>query len=157
MAIKEEISAGGVLIRRINDCLEVALISVRHGKRWGFPKGRQEAGEPLPKTALREVEEETGLKGSILSELGSISFDFNFKNGNDRSRRHKVVHFFLMENIGGDITGFDKHEVKECRWFPIDEALARLSFDDEKGLLRESQRQLKGRALRGAPSSCEDK
>jgi len=157
VAIKEEISAGGVLVRRIDDCLEVALISVKHGKRWGLPKGRQEAGELLRETALREVEEETGLKGSIVSELGSISFDFNFKSGNDRSRRHKVVHFFLMDYIGGDITGFDRHEVKECRWFPIEDALTRLSFDDEKGLLRESRRQLNVKALRGAPSSCEDK
>jgi len=140
VGVKEEISAGGVVVRDTDKGLEVALISVRNGKRWGLPKGRQEAGESFTETALREVEEETGLKCSVLAGLGTIVFDFNFKNGHTLSLRHKVVHFFLMERSGGDIRGFDRNEVDDCRWFPIKEALAVLSYDDEKRLLVDSEK-----------------
>ncbi len=157
MDIKEEISAGGVVVRESNRGLEVALISVRRGKRWGLPKGRQEAGETFAETALREVEEETGLKASILAGLGTIVFDFNFKNGDTLSLRHKVVHFFLMESTGGDITGFDRHEVDDCRWFPMKEALAVLTYDDEKKLLADSEKFLNGTRSVGKSTIKKDK
>jgi len=140
VSVKQEISAGGVIVRRVASGLEVALISVRHGKRWGLPKGRQEDGELLSETALREVREETGLNGSILAELGTISFDFNFKDGDSLRRSHKIVHFFLMEHLGGDISGYDRGEVEDCRWFSLEEAMELLSFDDEKGLIMDSKK-----------------
>jgi len=142
LSIKKEVSAGGVVVRRVNGGLQVALISVRHGKRWGLPKGRQEAGETFAQTALREVQEETGLICAILTGLGAVDFDFHFKNGATISKRHKTVHYFLMESIGGDIADYERAEVDECRWFCLEEAMAQLSFDDEKGLIRDSEKYL---------------
>jgi len=140
VSIQEEISAGGVVVRSFEGILQAALISVRNGKRWGLPKGRQEEGELLTETALREVEEETGLKCAILTGLGSISFDFHFKEGNSLSRRHKVVHYYLMERIGGDIGLYDRLEVDDCQWFALENAINLLTFQDEKGLVREAEK-----------------
>jgi len=157
MGKKQEISAGGVVIRRAEGGLEAALISVRHGKRWGLPKGRQEAGEQLSETALREVEEETGLKCSILTELGTLSFDFSFKEGNSLSRRHKIVHYYLMERLSGDVSDYDRVEVDDCQWFPLAEALTLLTFDDERGLIKNSEKYLNSEARSGDSAFKGDK
>jgi len=134
--MKEEISAGGVIMRPGKDGPELALISVRSGKRWGLPKGRQEDGEDLSMTALREVAEETGLKGKVLLPLGHVTYYYTFVNGSRAHKRHKVVHYFLMLCTGGDISRFDRFEVSDCRWFPVEEALQVLSFEDEKDTVR---------------------
>lgn len=157
MEIKHEISAGGLVIRRAEGGLEVALISVRQGKRWGLPKGRKEVGESLSVTALREVEEETGLSCSILTELGTVSFDFSFKDGKHLSRRHKTVHYYLMKYISGDVSAYDRAEVDDCQWFPLAEALSLLTFDDEKGLIRKSEKYLNSSHTGGLPPCHGDK
>jgi len=130
-----EISAGGVFVRQGADGLEVVLISVRGGKRWALPKGRQDGGETLAETALREAAEETGLRGRIIAPLGSMDFDFVFIDGPDSEKRHKIVHFFLMENTGGDIKAYDRVEISDCRWFPIQEAAELLRFEDERDIV----------------------
>ena len=60
-----EVNAGGGLVR--NSRGEFLLI--RRSGLWDLPKGHQEPGEPIEYTALREVEEETGLKGLVLGEF----------------------------------------------------------------------------------------
>jgi len=59
----KEISAGGVVYRKEGDRLELLMIEDRYGK-WTLPKGKQEAGEEVEETALREIREETGLRGA---------------------------------------------------------------------------------------------
>lgn len=142
------ISAGGVVFRPAGRTVEVALISTRGGKVWGLPKGLAEKGENLARTAHREVKEETGIDGKILKNLGHIEYFFSFKQDtgggeNGVERVFKIVYFFLMEFIGGDISDHDT-EVDEVRWFPIDEAVRILKFDDEKGIVRKAKKELKG-------------
>jgi len=152
MKTERRISAGGVVFRRPPDKpdkVEVALISTKGGKVWGLPKGLAEKGENLAFTAHREVKEETGLDGKILSNLGHIEYFFTFKDDDETKRSFKIVYFFLMEYIGGDVAGHDS-EVDDCQWFPIDKAIRLMKYDDEKGILRKARKEIKGMAGKAA-------
>jgi 8-oxo-dGTP pyrophosphatase MutT (NUDIX family) len=87
-------------------------------------------GESLEETALREVQEETGLRVRIVSPLDSISYTF-VQHG---TRIYKTVHYFLMEPIGGSLEDHD-HEFEEVRWVSFQEAPALLSFETERSLV----------------------
>lgn len=94
----KEISAGGVVYRYVEDRLQLLMIEDRFGN-WTLPKGKQEAGETLEATALREIWEETGIKGSIVARLATIHFQYL------RPKREgyidKEVHYFLVNVLSG--------------------------------------------------------
>ena len=64
----KEISAGGVVYRYNGDQLQIQLIKDRYGKM-SFAKGKQEPGESVEETALREIVEETGIVGIIVKPI----------------------------------------------------------------------------------------
>lgn len=144
MNTERQISAGGVIYRPKGDSHEVALISVKGGKVWGLPKGTAEKGENLARTAHREVREETGLEGKILDKLGHIEYFFTFKDTekNETRRFFKMVYFFLMEYLSGNVTDHDE-EVDECRWVDIDEAVKLMKYKDEKDIIEKAKRMIK--------------
>lgn len=134
MRTRSEFSAGGVVIRRTPESVEVALAARRTRKgdlAWGLPKGLVEPGEQPDQAALREVREETGLEAEILEPLGEISYWYVWEG----ERVRKKVAFFLMEATGGDISLHD-HEMEEVRWFPRAEAPRRATYPSERALLR---------------------
>lgn len=138
MRTRSEFSAGGVVIRRTAEGIEVALAARRTRKgdlAWGLPKGLVEPGEEPEEAALREVREETGLEAKILSSLGEISYWYVW----DEERVRKRVAFFLMEATGGDISAHD-HEMEEVRWFPLEGAPRRATYPTERGVLRNAVR-----------------
>jgi ADP-ribose pyrophosphatase YjhB (NUDIX family) len=98
---------------------------------WSLPKGHIEAGETAEETAVREVEEETGIIGRVVAPLGTIDFWFVAE---DR-RVHKTVHHFLLEALGGELSDEDV-EVSEVAWVPLDELESRLAYADERRLIR---------------------
>ena len=102
----------------------------RDSVTWTLPKGTPNAGESAEETALREVEEETGLKVRILEPVSSIQYDF-VQAG---TRIEKTVHYFLMAPVGGDLSRHD-HEFERVRWVPFDEAGGLLSFATERELV----------------------
>jgi 8-oxo-dGTP pyrophosphatase MutT (NUDIX family) len=57
-----DVSAGGVVLREADSHLEVALVGRGQPLRWGLPKGGLQAGETIDRAAVREVQEETGLR-----------------------------------------------------------------------------------------------
>lgn len=118
-------SAGGLVVGESG----VLLISTREGSRWQLPKGHLEAGEGPEQAAVREVREETGVTGRIVSPLPGI--DYFFVEQRER-RIHKHVDFFLLRYESGDPTGYDPREVSGAAWFSWEEALARLSFPSER-------------------------
>jgi len=123
-------AAGGVVLRQGEHGGEVALLGRGTDGSWVFPKGTPTAGESLEETALREVREETGLDVRILRPLGEMTY--SFAAGGDRVQ--KVVHFFLMEPIGGDPSLHDA-EYDEVRWVTVPEARRMLTFDTYRDVL----------------------
>jgi 8-oxo-dGTP pyrophosphatase MutT (NUDIX family) len=128
-------SAGGIVLAEPSPDADVALISRRAGSgavQWTLPKGQPEPGERIEQTALREVREETGLTVRLLGPLDVIDYWFVWTP--EQTRYHKFVHYFLMLRTGGDLADHDD-EVDEARWFPPAEAVATLSFANERRLL----------------------
>ena len=76
MEFREVNAAGGLVSNRRGDYL---LIS--RGGLWDLPKGHQEAGEDISVTALREVQEETGVEALELRNLICITDHCYLRNG----------------------------------------------------------------------------
>jgi 8-oxo-dGTP pyrophosphatase MutT (NUDIX family) len=137
MRERRDLSAGGVVYRRNAGAIEIALI--RTGKRWGLPKGHVERGEGIQEAAYREVLEETGLEGEVIAKLGEISYRYAYKKkaGGELVRVFKRVHFYLLRWTKGEARGRD-YEVDEARWFPLREALGKLTYPTELKMVREA-------------------
>jgi len=118
---------------RKDDRLEVCLINPTGRRVWGLPKGGVEPGETPAETAVREVAEETGISGVVERELGSIDYWFYAR---DRGGRiHKTVHYFLVRATGGSTAAHD-HEVEEARWLAARDALALMTYPNEREMVR---------------------
>jgi len=124
METVHERSAGGLVVR--GD--EVLLIALASGQRWQLPKGHVEPGESAAEAAVREVREETGVAGRSLAELPGIDYWF-VQAG---LRVHKRVAYFLLEYESGSEIDYDPSEVSGAAWFGWDEAIGRLTFDNER-------------------------
>jgi 8-oxo-dGTP pyrophosphatase MutT (NUDIX family) len=138
LPLVEETSAGGLVVQVNGGSAEVALIA-RHNRagrlEWCLPKGHPEDGETLQETAVREVEEETGIQGRPLRALGSVDYWFSAEG----RRVHKVVHHFLLEAVGGTISveGDPDREAVDAEWVPLEELEQRLTFANERRLARD--------------------
>ncbi len=140
---KQDEAAGGLVVRRSDDVLSVALIGVARDRtvRWSLPKGHFKRLETPEQAAVREVQEETGLVVKVVEPLEVIDYWFV----EHKVRYHKFVHYFLMRAIGGS---FDDHddEVVDVRWFPWDAALETMAYTNERGVL-ETHRDLISRLV----------
>lgn len=124
------IAAGGVVLRQGERGQEVALLGRLNDGSWVLPKGTPGEGETLEETALREVREETGLDVRILLPLGDMTYSF----AGAGERVHKIVHFFLMEQTGGDPSLHDA-EYDLVRWVSVPDARRMLTFDTYRDVL----------------------
>ncbi len=134
MALKRIFSAGGIVIKKDDGNIKV-LIS-QHSKHlgWDFPKGHIESGESSEQAALREVEEETGVRAEIIERVGETKY-FYFEDG---ERVFKTVIFFLMKYVGeGEAT--TAFEVSDMAWLSVDEVEEKLTFKDTKKLWEEAK------------------
>ena len=143
---KTQTSAGGVVFRRGDGRVEVALISVGAGRRWQLPKGLVGAGESPEAAAVREAREETGLDAELVAPIEKIEYWYFSTERGARVRFHKFVHFFLMRFTAGDVSGHD-HEVNEARWVEIGEACGMLAFKGERGVVERAREMIEGREV----------
>ncbi|HZP25239.1 MAG TPA: NUDIX domain-containing protein [Terriglobales bacterium] len=146
-----EFSAGGVVLRRMRGRWFIAVIEphaerpkkaaaamARRGKQpppvRALPKGTIDPGEKPEQTALREVEEETGIRAELIGKLTDIKYVY-VRNWGDRARVFKVVSFYLLRYCSGkvdDIAPAMRVEVRRAFWLPLDEAPANLSYKGER-------------------------
>jgi ADP-ribose pyrophosphatase YjhB (NUDIX family) len=137
----DETSAGGLVLDLSGPVPMGALIgrTNRRGRLlWSLPKGHLEEGETAEQAAIREVEEETGIAGEIIGELGTIDFWFVAEG----RRIHKTVHHYLLRATGGELSDSDI-EVTEVAWVPMPEIGNKLAYSDERDLLDEASRLLR--------------
>lgn len=112
-------AGGGVVWRRGDDGpLEVLLVHRPKYDDWSLPKGKADPGEGDEESALREVEEETGLACELGAYLGDISYM-------DQHGRPKVARYWAMQPKSGAFSPTE--EVDEVRWLAVPDALATLS------------------------------
>ncbi|OGW53502.1 MAG: hypothetical protein A2Y81_11420 [Nitrospirae bacterium RBG_13_43_8] len=134
--IKRQVSAGGVIFRKNDSSVEIALIAVKGGHVWCLPKGIIDKGESPEMAAVREVSEETGLQGRIIEKLGEINYWYYIKE--EEARCRKTVHFFLIEYESGDTSQHD-FEVDLVSWFPIDDALKKANYKGEREIIEKAK------------------
>ncbi len=120
-------AAGCVVFRRgAPDEVEIALVHRPRYDDWSLPKGKLDRGEDWVTAAVREVEEETGLRGALGAELPPIHYT-------DGKGRAKAVRYWVMETDPAAASPFEpNHEVDELVWAEPGEALERLSYDFDR-------------------------
>jgi 8-oxo-dGTP pyrophosphatase MutT (NUDIX family) len=93
---------------------------------WTFPKGKALAGESDEDCALREVEEETGLRCELDEELLTTAYV-------DNKGRDKRVRYWRMTPVGGELRA--ENEVDEAEWVGLEEAGRRLTYTRDLDVL----------------------
>ncbi|MBR6119499.1 MAG: NUDIX domain-containing protein [Oscillospiraceae bacterium] len=133
-----EHSAGAVVFtRQAGEPRFVILRSVFGNP--GFPKGHIEAGENDRDTALREAEEEIGLRIRLLPGFRTVNV-FPLPN---RPKTWKQVVYYLGEYENQPLRPREG-EIAEARLLPYEAALSALSFENTRGVLREAKAFLDG-------------
>lgn len=134
-SVTHAFSAGGVVFRPSggSGAIEIVLVGRTREQLWALPKGTPIVGETREMTALREVREESGIIGSIVNEIGEISYSFTRKN---RLIQKQVFHY-LMLAVGGSVEDHD-HEYDEARWFPLSDVERALSYENERAIARQA-------------------
>ena len=93
---------------------------------WSLPKGKLDPGESFEDAALREVEEEIGLRCRLGRELEPSRYV-------TRKGEDKIVRYWVMDVLDGEFAAND--EVDEMRWVTADEARELLSYDNDRALI----------------------
>jgi 8-oxo-dGTP diphosphatase len=125
MARAPVMAAGGIVLRR-GDTPLMAIVRQRKRNEWVLPKGKLDDGETPKEAAHREVLEETGHDVAMHEFLGTLVYQ--------SGGRSKVVHFWRMEAEGGPVRKL-MSDIKAVDWVTLDDALARLSREDERAFL----------------------
>ena len=121
-------AAGGLICRERGSVgVEVVVVHRPSYDDWSFPKGKVHDGESDLQAALREVEEEVGIRGVLGRDLGSISYI-------DGRGRPKVVRYWEM-TIGDDVVLHPANEVDDARWVSVADANDVLTYDHDRSML----------------------
>ena len=119
------LAAGAVVLRKNSD--DVLLVHRPKYDDWSFPKGKLHRGETHEDAAVREVEEESGVLGRLVSELDPTSYT-------DPLGRSKRVRYWLMDPV--TVHPFEpSDEVDEIRWLPEAEAAELLTHAHDRKVL----------------------
>ncbi len=130
--MKLEKSCGAIVFRKFHGNIEVLLIKHANGGHWSFPKGHVERGETELQTAIREIQEETGL---------DVILDHTFR---------EVVTYYPKRDIRKDVIYFlakaksfdykpQPEEIAEIKWSQLDPANHILTYENDKLLLKKAK------------------
>src|SRR5918994_6444701 len=123
-------ASGGVVWRRAGDGeFELVVVHRPRYDDWSLPKGKLDPGESWEDAALREVDEEVGLRCRLGPELPPVAYT-------DHKGRAKVVRYWLMEPEDGAARFTPNDEVDEMRWVEVEDAAGLLSYPHHVALVR---------------------
>lgn len=109
------IQAGGGLVYTPQ---KTVLLIFRRGK-WDLPKGKLDEGENLAECAVREVQEETGLKQVTLQKPLTITWHTYYQDG---ELVLKESHWYLMQTeMEEELTPQQDEDIDLCLWVPLQE------------------------------------
>jgi len=156
-----EISAGGVVVRKVKGMWRMAIIELPRPAAGSelpraaappepkvilaLPKGLVDPGEKPLQTALREVREETGVTAVVVTKLADIKY-FYLRSWSDHERVFKIVSFYLLRYQSGRINHIAPNmriEVARARWVCLEEAPTLLAYKGEKDVARRALEYLK--------------
>ena len=146
LPVVDETSAGGIVVRVEDGVAYTAVIARRNraGRlEWCLPKGHLEGEETAQQAAEREIAEETGIEGRVLRHLATIDYWFV----GDKRRVHKVVHHFLLEALGGELTieNDPDREAEDVAWVALGDVASRLAYPNERRVVATARDVLAGR------------
>ena len=125
-----EFSAGGVVVREEKCVVIVPTRRAADGSKvLALPKGHPEDGESAADAALREVREEAGVESRLVEKLGDVRYWYT----RDGRRIAKVVSFFLLEYLSGEVSDHDR-EVEDARWLALEDAARKLTYQGERDM-----------------------
>jgi 8-oxo-(d)GTP phosphatase len=124
-------AAGGVVLRDGAAGTEVLVVHRVRYDDWSLPKGKLDPDETAEAGAVREIEEETGVRTTVGPELPTLLYEV--------AGEPKRVRWFRMTAVDGDPRERPAdREVDAARWWPVDEALTRLTYPHDRRLLAEA-------------------
>jgi 8-oxo-dGTP pyrophosphatase MutT (NUDIX family) len=123
-----EISSGGVVVFG-----NAILLLKKYNGDWVLPKGRLEKGENIKSAALREVLEETGVKGEILDYIGAVHY--NYKNLKEGEIVNKTVHWYLMKSNSMECKPQRKEGFIDAMYVHVDKAKDLVRYADERKII----------------------
>jgi 8-oxo-dGTP diphosphatase len=123
VGVSDRVDAAGGVVERDG---RVLLVHRPRYDDWSFPKGKLDPGESFEDAALREVEEETGLRCTLGRELPSTRYE--------AKGRPKLVRYWAM--TPQEEPGFEPNdETDDLRWVTRAEALELLTYDRDRDVL----------------------
>ena len=136
--MKSIFSAGGIVVK--DEGGPKVLVAQHSGhKGWDFPKGHVEAGESPEQAAVREVDEETGVKAEVVEKVGDSEYFYI----HDGEKIFKTVTYFLMKYVGeGEAT--TAWETSDMVWLAPEEVSEKLTFKGSKEVWQKAKERVKG-------------
>ena len=125
------LAAGGVVWRRVDDRIQVLLVYRKKFRDLSFAKGKVDPGETFPETAVREIAEETGIRGELGPPLGCVEYHLP-------SGREKVVHYWAVEATPEAIEASEftpNKEIAALEWLSLKKARKKVSYPVDREVL----------------------
>ncbi|MCX6396663.1 MAG: NUDIX hydrolase [Propionibacteriales bacterium] len=141
LAAGPDVTAAGAVVVRKAGGAEVLLVHRPKYDDWSWPKGKQEPGEHVTTTAVREVLEESGVEIRLTRPLAPQAYVVS-------GGRMKKVHYWVGRVVGdADVTGYPPNaEIDDLGWFSFDKARERLTYADDVDLLDQAEARHKNTA-----------
>ena len=138
----DEVSAGGVVVRRNPESGEWEACLIRVRDAWSLPKGNLDRGESPEQAALREISEETGLpldRLVVRAELPPAEYMYR----RDGRLIGKIVHHYLVEAPPDAPLRPQLAEVDDAQWVPLEQAEQQVAYKDLKAAFRAARETLR--------------
>ncbi|MBT8253985.1 MAG: NUDIX domain-containing protein [Flavobacteriaceae bacterium] len=95
------------------------VLFIYRNDKWDLPKGKAESGETIDKTAIREVEEETGVQGLAITKPLEMTYHIFKRNG---KHKLKITYWFEMQTeFDGDLFPQEKEGITRVEWLNNDQ------------------------------------